>query len=260
MTPFDEASAVTPEGDGWSAAVPADWAQGRTAFGGLSAAITVRAVQELPGLGELPVRSIDVAFVAPVSPGPVKVRAEVLRRGKYVTHASAQMVGEDGAPLVRAHVVLGGLRESAVRVDPRSPRPVPRADCVEMPFIEGLVPDFARAFDFRFATPFPFTGAGEARIDGWCRHRSPTGGVAAVAALVDAWPGTVLPVLTVPAPASTVRWSMQFPDDQPMRGDEWFWYESRTAVAEGGYSTIVAHLWAGERLVAWTEQLLAVFG
>lgn len=259
MTPFDEASAVEPDGDGWSAAVPADWAQGRTAFGGLSAAITVRAVQGLPGLEGLPVRSIDVAFVAPVTPGPVGVRAEVLRRGKYLTHASAQMVGEDGQPLVRTHVVLGRLRESAVHVPPRSPRPVSRADCVEMPFLEGLVPDFARGFDFLFATPFPFTGAAEARIDGWCRHRSPAAGVAAVAALVDAWPGTVLPVLTAPAPASTVRWSMQFPDDEPVRGDEWFWYESRTAVADGGYSTIVAHLWAADRLVAWTEQLLSVF-
>lgn len=256
---FNEASAITPRGDGWTAEIPADWAQGRTAFGGLSAAITLRAVQELPGLSGLPVRSVDVAFVGPVAPGSVQVTAEVLRRGKYLTHAAAQLLGPAGEALVRTHVVLGHRRESGVHVAPRDPEPVAMADCTEMPFIPGLVPDFVQGFDFRFATPFPFTGSSEARIDGYCRHRSVADGIPAIVALVDAWPGTVLPVLTSPAPASTVRWSMQFPGDEPVAGQDWFWYESRTAVAAGGYSTIVAHLWAGERLVAWSEQLLAVF-
>lgn len=259
MTPFAEASAVVADADGWAAEIPADWAQGRTAFGGLSAAITVRAVQSLPAVRGLPVRSVDVAFIGPVPPGPVTVHAQVLRQGKYLTHAAAELRSVAGDLLTRTHVVLGRLRESGVRVAPRDPHPVPMADCLEVPHVPGLTPDFMQGFDFRFASGLPYSGSQEARIDGYCRHRSPAAGVPALVALVDAWPGTVLPVLTEPAPASTVRWTVQLPDDEPIAGEEWFWYESRTAVADGGYSTIVAHLWCGSRLVAWTEQLLAVF-
>ena len=62
-----------------------------------------------------------------------------------------------------------------------------------------------------------------------------------------------------PAPASTVRWSLQFPGSCDIIGDDWFWYESDTVIAAGGFSTMTARLWQGDRLVSWSEQLLAVF-
>ena len=128
-----------------------------------------------------------------------------------------------------------------------------------MPYIEGLTPDFTQNFDFRFATGFPYTGSGEASVTGWCRHRTPERGAAAMVGLVDAWPGTILPMLTAPAPASTVRWSVQFPTDEDIRGDDWFWYSSVCPTAAGGYSTMTAQLWLRGRLVSWSEQLLAIF-
>ena len=240
--------------------IPADWAQGRTAFGGLAAAVQIHAVQALPGLGDLPVRSVDAAFIGPVPPGPVRVSAQILRQGKYLTHAAAELTGpDDPAPLARIHVVLGRLRDSQVVVPPLLPTPTPIDDCIEMPYLPGITPDFTRNLDFRFASGFPFTGGTDARITGWCRHRRDERGVAAIAALVDAWPGTVLPLLTTPAPASTVRWSLQFPGDEEPRGDDWYWYTSDTPSASGGYSTMTAQLWRGDRLLSWSEQLLAIF-
>lgn len=261
VPPFSEATAVTPEAPGsFTADIPAGWGQGRTAFGGLGAAILVKAIQELPEVDGLPVRSVDAAFIGPVAPGPVHVTASVLRQGRNLTHATAALSAEPGGPaLTTAHVVLGALRESQVCVQLDPPRTVPMDDCIAMPYIEGLTPDFTRNFEFRFATGIPYTGSAEAEVTGWCRHRTPERGAAAIVGLVDAWPGTILPVLTAPAPASTVRWSVQFPGDDEIAGDEWFWYSSGCPTAAGGYSTMTAQLWLGDRLVSWSEQLLAIF-
>ncbi len=261
LTSFTDAARVVEVAPGaFTADVPPDWAQGRTAFGGLAAGILINAVQALPGLADLPVRAVDAAFIGPVPPGPVRVRAEMLRQGKYLTHAAAELTAGAGShPLARVHTVLGHLRASAVTVPPEPPDPVPLEQCLEMPYIPGMTPEFTRNLDFRFASGIPFTGSDSARVTGHCRHRSPEAGVAAISALVDAWPGTVLPLMTSPAPASTVRWSLQFPGDEPLKGDDWFWYTSDTPVATGGYSTMTAQLWREERLISWSEQLLAVF-
>lgn len=259
IMPFGEAARVTPAADGFTGQIPPEWGQGRTAFGGLAAALLVNAVTGLPGLADRPVRSVDAAFIGPVPPGPVRLRAEVLRQGKYLTHAAAELIGADEEPLTRVHMVLGDLRDSAVVVTPEPPVTVPFDDCIQMPYLAGITPEFTRNFDFRFASGFPYSGGTEARVTGWCRHRTPERGVAAVTALVDAWPGTVLPLLTAPAPASTVRWSLQFPGDDEIRGDEWFWYTSDAPTAAGGYSTMTAQLWRDGRLLSWSEQLLAIF-
>ncbi len=265
LTPFERAAALTQvpaerQGDlHFLGDIPGDWAQGRTAFGGLSAALLIDAVRRLPETSGSSVRSLDVAFIGPVPPGTVSVVARALRRGKYLTHASAELLGTDGVPLTSIHAVFAELRESTVQVRPEPPPMTPVDQCLEMPHLEGITPDFARNFAISFALGIPFTGSDEARINGWCRHRTPATGPAAVAALVDAWPGSVLPVLTAPAPASTVRWSLQFPGSCDIIGDDWFWYESDTVIAAGGYSTMTARLWQGDRLVSWSEQLLAVF-
>ncbi|MFN8126606.1 MAG: thioesterase family protein [Candidatus Nanopelagicales bacterium] len=151
------------------------------------------------------------------------------------------------------------MRPSSVSVSPTPPDPVPRDQCMEMPHLPGITPDFARNFTMSFATGIPFTGSTEPRITGWCRHLTPAVGVAAVSALVDAWPGSVLPVLTRPAPASTVRWSLQFPGASDVAADEWCWYENETVTAQGGYSTMTARLWQDGRLLSWSEQVLTVF-
>ncbi len=265
FTPFRRAAELTPIGSDqarelrFSADIPVDWAQGRTAFGGLSAALLIEAVSQLAEVDGLPVRSVDAAFVGPVPAGPVVVAARLMRRGKYLTHASADLLGTDGDALTTVHAVFADLRETSVRVSPEPPVIKPLEQCLDMSHLPGITPDFARNFAISFAEGIPFTGSAEPRISGWCRHRTPATGAAAVAALVDAWPGSVMPVLTTPAPASTVRWSLQFPGSCDVTGDDWFWYESDTVIADGGYSAMTARLWQGDRLVSWSEQLLTVF-
>ena len=59
--------------------IPAAWAQGRAAFGGLMAAMVYETMR-LKLADNRPVRSLAISFVAPAAPGvPTRFEVEVLR-------------------------------------------------------------------------------------------------------------------------------------------------------------------------------------
>jgi acyl-CoA thioesterase len=266
MTTFDETAALTPAGPNrWTAELAPDWAQGRTTFGGLVAALTTTAAAEVSGPGR-PLRSIDVAFVAPLAAGPVTIETEVLGEGRTVTQLDVS-VRQGGVLGTRAYVVAGASRESAIRV-PAAPAALdgfadPATAGFEVPFLDGLTPTFTQHIEARWCTPdVPFSGAGPegAVVRGWCRHRTPASGLPAVIGLLDSWPPSVLPMAPGPAPASTVRWSAHVVGPlPPAGGSEWYWYEAETVHSADGYATARAALYAERRLVLWSEQLIAVY-
>jgi acyl-CoA thioesterase len=110
---FATAMQLTPVGDlRWGADLPADWSQGRTTFGGLVGALAARVAALVVG-ADRPLRTLDVAFVAPLPPGPVEVSVEVLTSGKAVTHLVVSLVS-GGVLGARVHVVAGASRESTL--------------------------------------------------------------------------------------------------------------------------------------------------
>lgn len=267
MTSFEEAAALTRTGDAtWTATLPPDWSQGRTTFGGLQAAIATSAGAAAAG-PERRVRTLDVGFAAPLVAGPVEVVAEVLGSGRSVTQVQVSL-RQDGVLGCRAYVVAGLDRTSSIAVPgppPGSPAESPDAaedPGTELPYLEGVMPVFTQHVHQRWSGPFPYSGAGPegAAIDGWCRHRTPASGLAAVVGILDAWPPTVLPMASGPSPASTVRWSAHFVEPVPPGAEKgWFRYEARTVHAAGGYVTSHARLYSGGRLVVWSEQLNTVY-
>jgi len=80
--------------DQWNGHIYQNWMQGRTTYGGLSAALCLAAVQkefsDLP-----PLRSAQVNFIGPVG-GDISIEVAVMRRGKSVAYISASMTGEKG--------------------------------------------------------------------------------------------------------------------------------------------------------------------
>lgn len=60
---------------------PQSWTQGRTLFGGLQAALLVRAMRTHVEPG-LPLRTLQTTFVGPVFAGRLAIRCQVLRIGK----------------------------------------------------------------------------------------------------------------------------------------------------------------------------------
>jgi acyl-CoA thioesterase len=265
VTTFEETAALTPAGDGrWTATLAPDWTQGRTIFGGLQAALAASAAQEVAG-PDRPLRTLDVGFPAPLAAGPVEVEAELLSRGGSATQLQVSL-RQDGVVGCRVYVVAGAERESAIVVPGRPPSNAPGdpgEQGVEFSYVEGRMPVFTQHLELRWCSDaFPFTGAGPegAVVDGWCRHRTPASGLGAVLGVLDAWPPSVLPMVSGRAPASTVRWSVHLLEPVPP-GEEkgWFWYEARTVHAGGGYASSYAHLYSGDRPVAWSEQLMTVY-
>ena len=79
------------EGGSWRATIPESWLQGRTSYGGLSAAIALHcAMRSEPDLP--PLRSAQVSFVGPLA-GEVAIATTLLRRGKNAAFVQADVTG-----------------------------------------------------------------------------------------------------------------------------------------------------------------------
>src|SRR5262249_31923096 len=107
------------EGDTYHAFIPEDWQQGRTTFGGLTAALclaaTERAVPDLPTF-----RAGQFTFVGPVG-GAVEIRPRLLRRGKSSAFVAVELTAA-GNLATQATLSFTAARES--RYSYRS-RPMP---------------------------------------------------------------------------------------------------------------------------------------
>lgn len=260
MSEFDDITAITQDGPGrWSAVIPEDWMQGRTAFGGLLAALAARAIRrEIPR--PRPLASLDVSFLAPVPAGPISIDAEVLKEGRFVTQGRAALDAGDG-PAVCVHAVFAERRDSALAMTPAAPTPSKGPEgALEFPFIPGVTPAFTQHVRYlQTEGDPPFSGSSRALLGGYCRHRTAATGIEAVVALLDAWPAPVLCLGRAPFPASTVRCACHLVGEPPAGFDGDFFFLASGVSAGGGYATTLAHLWAGDLLVAWSEQLVAVF-
>jgi acyl-CoA thioesterase len=207
----------------------------------------------------------------------VEVEAEVLGAGRSASQIQVSLysTSSPGDPervlSSRVFAVAGASRASQVRVEP-GPADLragdPAGQGTELPYIAGLTPEFIRHTELRWCSPaLPFSSAGPegAVIDGWARHRTPAEGLAALIALLDAWPPALVPMFDRPSPGSSVRWAIHLADSRPgpgreWTGKEWVWQEVRTVQAGNGYATTVASSYdADGRLLAWAEQLIAVY-
>ena len=81
----DVLESLRPADRGWSAAIPEDWAQGRTTFGGLQVALMVRAMRGVLGAqAALPLRSVQTTFVAALPAGSeIELQRRTAAHGSY---------------------------------------------------------------------------------------------------------------------------------------------------------------------------------
>src|SRR5690606_6594214 len=78
---------LTPEADGFAIDAPEDWGQGRTLYGGMTAALAYEAVKRAHG--ELaPLRSAQFSFIGPAT-GRLRFTSTLLRRGRSSTIIAA---------------------------------------------------------------------------------------------------------------------------------------------------------------------------
>lgn len=268
MPTFDEVTTWTPapsprDGvarfthEGLSAA----WMQGRGAFGGVVAAAGLRAMSTHVPPERTP-RSLTVTFYGPVTDAPATLDARVVRAGRNVTFTEAEIV-QEGTPRARISASYGDPRPSAIAVTPeRVELPDPQ-DFVRFAHIPDVTPVFVGNVDWRWSEGgFPFTGTPGSSLAAFLRFAEPAArGYERIAGLLDLMPAPVLQNLDRPRPASSVQWTSHFvaPDTVPLGDYAWFRYE--TIQAGDGFSTTVGKLYDLDgRLLAWQEQLHAIFG
>ena len=249
--------------------VPTGWSQGRATFGGLVAAMLYEKIAAQVE-GDSSLRSLTFSFVGPVSASTVETSADVLRAGRSVTQIEGRMI-QDGAVVLAALASFGAARQSAISVASET-APVFTApeDCEPLPYIEGVVPEFTRHFDYRIAEgELPFSGSSHNHLGGWVRfgeaaekEDNASVDISHLLALIDAWPPALLPMLKQPAPASSLTWTLELIEPLPQQGPgDWWQYLAEVEQAADGYGIIQAKLWdKNGKLVALTRQTVTVFG
>lgn len=238
---------------------PTDWSQGRTLYGGLTAALCHIAAKAESSVDK-PLRSALVCFVGP-SGGEVRGEATELRRGKSTIVSEATLNTEKGIG-TRAVFVYGDARESRLtRSDMRAPDVKPPDDCPGFwgePRTGG--PGFARKFDIRKAGGLmPISGEARGEMLVWCRHNTPTGAddEAALLALADVMPPAAFTMFTEPAPISTITWSMEFLQPGVEVRNNWFLFHTIAEHTADGYSSQAMYLYdeAGRPVIAGRQNV-----
>ena len=260
MGTFDSILAgMQKDGEGWTAHGPENWLQGRTLYGGLSAALALRAcelaVPDLP-----PLRAAQIAYIGPALQD-VRLVPTVLRRGRSVTFMGCDLYSE-GQLALRALLTFGGARESAyVATAPAAPQCPPPQDCP--PLWGPMKPAFTANIDQRLAGKLlPLSGADSGDLLVWVRHsEAVTPSMATLVALGDALPPASFTRFTGPAIISTITWGFELFDPGHADGTGWVLLHSKDDGVGEGYAGQAMGMWDAQgRPIMMGRQAVAVFG
>lgn len=246
-------------GETWSVNITDNWLQGRTTYGGLSAAVCLRGVENsYPGLP--PLRSAQINFIGPVA-GNVRVNTKIMRQGRSVTYISAEMFGEKG---LATHAVFcfGATRESRLNEDFTRPPTVPDIDESSDFFDAGFGPSFAKNYDCKLAKGgHPISGSEHSEHFIWVRHKDKQAtDMAALLGIADMPPPAVLPMFKEFAPISSMTWMLNFLSEDLSTEDGWWLMRSAAEHARDGYSSQDMQVWNSKgELVVTSRQNVAVF-
>ncbi|MFC6839359.1 acyl-CoA thioesterase domain-containing protein [Xanthomonas theicola] len=216
--------------------MPAGWRQGRTAFGGLSAALALQAALRTAPSTPPPLMSAHSWFVGPAdaplrfwmrsgcaraSP-PARSRSIAWPAGRAARGAAVRATAaQPHRPRLHAGAAIVGVRPRGRRADRRR-RGYPG---VRRQFRDA--PGRRRTVAVRCLTPDLLV---------WARHRD-SGGVdpsVALVALGDCLPPAAMACFSGPAPVSSMTWTLDFP--QPASAGDWFSCCVRPAGMPDGYS------------------------
>lgn len=253
---------LEPSGDAFVIAAPEDWGQGRTLYGGMTAALAYEAVRR--GLGDLgPLRSAQLTFIGPAS-GKLRFEPKLLRRGRSSAIVGAECFNEEGQA-ARATFVFGAARESKVAHEYLTMPSVAAPDAVQPFRKEG--PNAPRGFWNNFETRLAKGGrlfendAPLPEFAVWTRFLDAGGAepITALLALADCLPPAAMVHFPTPAPISTMTWTVDVLQ-QPASVDGWHLLWASSEHAADGYSMQAMTLWndAGVPL-AVGRQAVAIF-
>lgn len=260
---FDELRSVGASGE--AVVVPPDWCQGRTVYGGLSAALLADAVSA--GIdADRRLRYLNVSFLKPLEADkPFTLAVQPVSAGRTLTVNTGRIV-QDGIDrvAVQANFVakLDGRTDASNFKRPE----LAHWDADGVIRVRGpFAPVFTQYFDFRVATGgLPFQGHGSPELGGWMRFERAAGALSAshVVGLTDVWPPVAASYLTQPAPLSTINWVIHFGElDDDIDADAFVGYLARLNFFKNGYGSSSADVWTPDgRLLAKSFQTFVIYG
>lgn len=255
MTPIADILAAAERADtGFRTTIPTDWMQGRTAFGGLSAALALQAaLDHEPDLP--PLRSAQVAFIGPLA-GAVTVTATKLRRGRNAAFLQSDVTSEAGLGLRATFVFMAEL-PSAIAHD-EAPRGAIAPPAPDAELYTGPETFFTGNFNFWDSK----ADLGPTEWLRWARLRGRDGldPMVELMAIGDALPPAAFKLFEAPVPLSSLNWQINFLSAAPATQEGWWLLHAHADVAQNGYSSQRMTIWnaAGE-CVAEAMQGVAIF-
>ena len=253
-------AAVEASDDGFCLQIPESWHQGRTGYGGFSAAVALAAAQRV-GEDLPPLRSAQVSFVGPLY-GAIEARARVLRKGKNATWMAVDLLREGEVGLTASFVFMGPV-ESALHLNDSTP-PAALVPVEEARPLETTVhsPAFIRNyFEARFALRRPAEPTPE--ICWWVRPKDHAALDPMIAALLtaDAVPPGAMPLMTPGVVVSSMTWQVNLLTPAPATRDGWWLLRSVGTYAEAGCSSQQMQLWNADGApIISAMQSVALFG
>jgi acyl-CoA thioesterase len=252
--------ATTPAADG-TLTVHEGWRQGRGAYGGLTIAAAIRAIEQRVADPRRKVRTVTAEIPGPTLAGTATFAVDILRSGNSLTVARAALA-QGGAVTTHAVAVLAATREIP---DPPTWRELVRPEAPpwsEVPLLstDGAFPEFSRHFEYRLASGLPGSG-GAAVTVGWVRacDPGPARDAAFLAAVIDAWWPATFVRMQVPRPLATIGFTLEIVDDLSRLDDAPLLYRGTVPVAGDGYFLETRELWTADgRLLVLNHQTFAV--
>jgi acyl-CoA thioesterase len=216
---------------GFTTAIPDNWLQGRTAYGGLSSALALSAAKQIePDLP--PLRSAQIAFIGPLA-GAVEVTATRLRRGRNAAFIQADVTSQAGLGLRATFVFMSPL-ESQVSLDE-----TPRASLAPPPPDAALYTGPKEFFTGNFNFFDLKDAAGPTQWLRWGRLIERAGLDAEVELLVmgDALPPAAFRLFEKQTPLSSLTWIVNVLQPAATTRDGWWLLDAQTDNARTGFSS-----------------------
>lgn len=246
--------------------VGADWFQGRSLFGGVTAALMLVRLQHILDKPRQ-LRSMTVNFVGPVdAAAELILEARILRVGKSVLQGEVYLKQNDNVYAVLLAAFgeprLSDVQQPAPAFAEKWPLPEQLAPAEDL---NGLALPFLRYLDLRWAAGAEaFSGAKLAEFGAYTRLREQSGAftLAHLVVLADGFPPAPSVMLDKIAPLSSLTWTLECvrqPEDMDMAD---FWrYQVHTDAAADGYGHTEARMWDKYgRLTLISRQTVTVFG
>lgn len=246
-------------------AIDDSWAQGRSVFGGVTAALLLTHIEANTGFTDRELRSVNVHFCgALITNEPLQLEYHIISSGKSITHIQASLGQADGIKTLLT-ACFASERQSSIVIDTPLCETLPSIhDAKKLPYLKGITPSFIQHIDMRLnGNNFPYSGSENQPIKGWMKFEVPCDELddSNILALIDAWPPAVLPLLKQPAPASSVTWNVEFIHPrEPLGANDFLYYECKVTQAKSGLAHTQANIFSPNgQLIALSRQVVAIY-